>query len=66
MVMVVMMVMAMRGKSRRRDREQQRGDNNKLLHGKNVARANFAGHEKSTPAPYNQRTPPAGLKLEKA
>lgn len=43
MVMVMMVVMAMRGKSRRRDRKQQRGNNNKLLHAKNVARLKIAG-----------------------
>lgn len=47
--MVMMVVMAMRGKGRRRNREQERGDNNKLLHGKNVARSKFAGGRKNQP-----------------
>jgi hypothetical protein len=41
MMVVVMVVVAMRGESRRRDHKQKRDENNKLLHGKNVARVKF-------------------------
>jgi hypothetical protein len=51
MVMVVMVMVAMRGESRRRNRKQERGDKNELLHGKNVARGKSSWPKKSARAP---------------